>query len=144
MRIQSGCWAIGFAILEYKCKHAYLLFALRHINGPEHGLPGSAYNRPCPLSFEYVSSVWSSQCRLKAGCSQQYLDPRPALRTLAMEVSRWPGFRVCRSVGRSVIKRREEEAVSRDWLSPVLVGAFDRVKSFSGRSTCLKCGSSSR
>ena len=79
-----------------------LLFALRYLNNPEHGSPGRAHNRPCPLSLEYVSSVWSSRCRLRAGCSQRYLGPRPALRTPAMAVSRGPGFRVCRSVDRSV------------------------------------------
>ena len=125
-----------FAILEYKFKQGYLLFALRHINVPEHGLPGCAHNRPCPLSFEYVSSVWSSRCRLRRGCSQRYLGPRPTLRTPAMAVSRGPGLRVW--VARSVIKRRGKEAVSRDWLSPVLVGAFGRVRSSSGRLDMLE------
>ena len=115
----------------------YLLFALRYINNPEHGLPGSAHNRPCPLSFEYVSSVWSSRGRLRAGCSQRYLGPRPALRTPAMAVSRGPGFRVCRSIGRSVIVRRGKGAASRARLSPVLVRAFGRVGSCSRRLNTL-------
>ena len=89
MRKQSGCWPIDFVILEDKCKQGHLSFALRHVTGP--------------LSFEYVSSVRSGQCHLRAGCSQRYLGPRPGLPGYpAMAVFRGPGFRVFRSVGPSV------------------------------------------
>ena len=104
----DGCvkkkWVLAYwlVILEWKYKErlCLLLFALRHITFPEHGLPGSTHNLPCPLSFQYVWSVRSSRCRLRAGRSQRYLGPRPALRSPAMAVSRWPGFRACQSVSR--------------------------------------------
>ena len=124
----------------------HLLFALRHLTDPEHGLPGSAHNRPCPLSFEYVSSVRSGRCRLRAGCSQRYRGPRPALRTPAMAVSRGPGFRVCRSVDRSVSYQKKGKGGGVAWLVEPGVG-FGVRSVGSGRvpvgRTCLKCGSSS-
>ena len=109
------------------------------VRAATYNLSGKRSKPPCPLSFQHVWFVRSSRCRYTVGRSQRYLGSRPDLRSPAMAVSRGPGIRTFRSV----IKRRGEEVVSRDWLSPVSVLACVRSGSavFLVGQTCAKFGS---